>query len=170
MQAQLTQILFLYSVIHPDIGYRQGMHELLASLYYATDYDSISSDNTDIADNDLTECCSRDWISADAWMLFKSVMQGVGRWYEWQESKTSSVSPLINHVQLAVPSGNGIKPYVAPIVEACNRVQSTYLKSVDPELWKRMQSAGIEPQIYGMCVTLKFVLHEFSYTENLCLL
>lgn len=50
-------------------------------------------------------------------------------------------------------SGSGeIQPYVAPIVEACNRVQSTYLKSVDPDLWKHLQASGIEAQIYGMWV------------------
>lgn len=35
VQHQLTNVLFLYSVMHPDIGYRQGMHELLAPLFYA---------------------------------------------------------------------------------------------------------------------------------------
>ena len=33
VQAELTNILYLYSDMHPDIGYRQGMHELLAPLY-----------------------------------------------------------------------------------------------------------------------------------------
>jgi hypothetical protein len=35
VQQQLTNILFLYAVMHPDIEYRQGMHELLAPVYYA---------------------------------------------------------------------------------------------------------------------------------------
>jgi hypothetical protein len=35
IQHQLTNILFLYCQMHPDIGYRQGMHELLAPLFYA---------------------------------------------------------------------------------------------------------------------------------------
>lgn len=34
VQQQLTNILFLYAVMHPDIEYRQGMHELLAPVYY----------------------------------------------------------------------------------------------------------------------------------------
>jgi TBC1 domain family member 5 len=73
--------------------------------------------------------------------------------YEWRESSTadSGLSPLASHVQLNVPNRQlEVKPYVAPVVEACQRLQSEYLKNVDPLLWKSMQAAGIEPQIYGM--------------------
>jgi TBC1 domain family protein 5 len=89
------------------------------------------------------------------------VMRGVGKWYEWREDglSTGNKSPLSTNVQLNLPNGQvDIKPYVAPIVGACNRIQSTYLKSVDPELWNRMRAAGIEPQIYGMCVLYLFLL------------
>lgn len=146
-------VLFLYSVTHPTIGYRQGMHELLAPLYYALDYDSIADDGDTSSDNQtLREVCSRSWVAADAWMLFESVMHGVSQWYEWRESPTleTSTSALPTHVHLNPNGQVDIKPFVAPIVQACNRIQSSLLKSVDPLLWKHMQSAGIEPQIYGM--------------------
>ena len=129
------------------------MHELLACLYYALDYDSIPLDTIETDDTAVKEFCSRVWVAADAWILFNTVMQGAGRWYEWQEPKSTSAekSPLASHVQLNVAGENTpLKPYVAPIVQACNRIQSSLLKIVDPELWKRLQSAGIEPQIYGM--------------------
>ena len=138
--------------MHPDIGYRQGMHELLAPLYYAIDHDSLTDDAD--ADPEVKEFCARAWVATDAWLLFDAVMKSAGRWYEWQEGKShTDPSPLQSHVQLNVAGGEmGMKPYIAPIVEACNRVQSVLLKSIDPELWKAMQSAGIEPQIYGMYV------------------
>jgi TBC1 domain family protein 5 len=41
-------------------------------------------------------------------------------------------------------------PYVSPIIQACNEIQNKYLKTTDPQLWRSMQAAGIEPQIYGM--------------------
>ena len=153
VQNQLANVLFVWATAHPDIGYRQGMHELLACLYYALDYDSLPSDATETDDSAVKEFCSRVWVAADAWALFNVVMQGIGRWYEWQETKTSAgeKSPLALHVQMNLAGDNsGLKPYVAPIVQACNRIQSSLLKTVDPELRKRLQSAGIEPQIYGM--------------------
>lgn len=126
------------------------MHELLASLYYAVDYDSIPEDPTE--PDVVQQFASRAWVAADAWVLFSAVMRGVGRWYEWQEPKGTprGPTPLPSHVQLSATPDTSLKPYVAPIIEACNRIQSTLLKSVDPQLWRGLQSSGIEPQIYGM--------------------
>src|SRR5262245_14160054 len=77
VQTELTNILFLYSIVHRDIGYRQGMHELLAPLYFAVDYDSVpDNDNTMIAAPEIQEFLSRSWVSADAWALFVAVMNG----------------------------------------------------------------------------------------------
>ncbi|EIN08055.1 RabGAP/TBC [Punctularia strigosozonata HHB-11173 SS5] len=168
VQAQLTNILYLYSVLHPDIGYRQGMHELLAPLYHAVDFDSQLENDSSTNDATLAEFCSRAWASADAWVLFCAVMKGVGRWYEWREPSASitGASPLGSHVQLNVPTRQAeIKAYVAPVVEACQRVQSTYLKNVDPLLWKSMQAAGIEPQIYGIRWLRLLFTREFPLEE-----
>lgn len=147
VQSDLTNILFIYSLQNPVLGYRQGMHELLALLYYACDFDSISEEQgSHLKNRELVDLLSRAWVTADAYTLFLAVMRGVGRWYEWREPPAS--------LQKGPPSPNpgqvGIQPYVAPIVEACNRIQSTYLKSVDPDLWKHLQASGIEAQIYGM--------------------
>ncbi|KAH9948093.1 RabGAP/TBC [Amylocystis lapponica] len=171
VQAQLTNILFVYAVTHPDIGYRQGMHELLAPLYYAVDFDSIADDNVELSDGAVKEFCSRVWAAADAWALFDALMCGVGRWFEWQESKsTAGPSPFASHVQLSAAPGEGtVKPYVAPIVEACNRIQSTYLRAVDEELWRRMQNAGIEPQIYGIRWLRLLFTREFSMHDSMIL-
>jgi TBC1 domain family protein 5 len=142
VQSDLTNILFIYSLQNPALGYRQGMHELLALLYYACDFDSISEEQAArLKSRELGDLLSRAWVTADAYTLFLAVMRGVGRWYEWREHPASS-SPG--------PGPVDIQPYVAPIVEACNRIQSTYLKSVDPDLWKHLQASGIEAQIYGM--------------------
>jgi TBC1 domain family protein 5 len=152
---QLSNILFLYSVTNKSVGYRQGMHEILAPLYQAVDYDSISQDEeTNGLDPTMLELCSKVWVTADAWTLFEAVMRGVSRWYEWREppvTQNASTSPLHSHVHFHVSGeSNEIRPYVAPIVETCNRIQSSFLKSVDPLLYKKMLAAGIEPQIYGM--------------------
>ncbi|KAI0329862.1 RabGAP/TBC [Cubamyces sp. BRFM 1775] len=171
VQAELTNVLFLYSVMHPDIGYRQGMHELLAPLYYAVDYDSLPTDTDRDIDTSLKELCARAWVAADAWLLFTAVMKGSGKWYEWQETKTQSeASPLPSHVQLNVGADDArVKPYIAPIVGACNRIQSVFLKAVDPELWKAMQSAGIEPQIYGIRWLRLLFTREFNMQDAMVL-
>jgi len=171
VQSELTNILFLYSVMYPSIGYRQGeypsssshkhissspftgMHEILAPLYHAVDFDSITqSESFLVEDSELVEICSRLWVAADAWILFDAIMRGVSKWYEWREppptgfisSASSSGHPSFSDGQV------NIKAFIAPIVETCNRIQSHILRTTDPLLYKHMQAVGIEPQIYGM--------------------
>lgn len=36
VQQRLTDILFIYCKLNRDISYRQGMHELLAPIYWVT--------------------------------------------------------------------------------------------------------------------------------------
>ncbi|KAJ7709981.1 rab-GTPase-TBC domain-containing protein [Mycena rosella] len=153
VQLQLTNILFIYSTVtNPAVGYRQGMHELLAPLYYAVDYDSTEEAAEVEGDAAIHELCSRTWVAADAWALFEAVMRGASKWYEWQEPPAASrvnPSPFTTHVN--IPAGPvDIKPYITPVVEDCNRIQSNLLRTADPLLWKHMQAAGIEPQIYGI--------------------
>lgn len=131
------------------------MHEVLAPLYYAVSFDSIPDIDKEDSNRYLYELCSESWIAADAWALFEAVMNGISQWYEWRETPSTPpgqlTSPLSNHVQLNIASGrNGVQPYIAPIVHACNRIQSELLRTTDPRLWNHLQSAGIEPQIYGM--------------------
>lgn len=149
------------------------MHELLAPLYHAVAYDAIMEEQEGIAinvDSSLKELCSPVWVAADAWALLEVVMQGVSRWYEWREpppsvpdSATNAAtpspsgpggrnSPLPAHVRLDVRVGQqgGLKPYVAPIVQTCNAIQGTLLRTTDPQLFQAVQATKIEPQIYGM--------------------
>jgi TBC1 domain family protein 5 len=168
VQTHLANILYLWSSVNPGIGYRQGMHELLAMLYIAVDYDSAEEDS--VADQTLVELCARTWVAADAWALFVSLMNSADKWYvytayfaahhvsfyhryEWREppSATATKSHPSSHVHLPLDNGQvNVPAYVAPVVQSCNRMQSQHLKSVDPQLWKSLQAAGIEPQIYGM--------------------
>lgn len=160
--------------MNPSVGYRQGqihlhvyvfeilpyvsgMHELLAPLYYAVYYDSIvESDNQSQHDPTVQELCSSLWVAADAWALFEAIMRSTFRWYEWREPPQStggSQSPLKTHVHLNTSEYRGsvdIKPYVTPIVQTCNDIQSNLLRTTDFALWQHLQATGIEPQIYGM--------------------
>jgi TBC1 domain family protein 5 len=129
------------------------MHELLAPLYYSVDYDSTEEEAAGVEEDPaIREFCSRTWVAADAWALFEAVMRGASRWYEWQEPPAASranPSPFTTHVN--IPAGPvDTKPYITPVVEDCNRIQSNLLRTTDPLLWKHMQAAGIEPQIYGI--------------------
>ncbi|KAL1746339.1 hypothetical protein HDZ31DRAFT_81248 [Schizophyllum fasciatum] len=162
VQTHLTDILFLYCAANPEIGYRQGMHELLAPIYYAVDFDALPEDEPATAeDAALRELCAQTWIAADAWALFSAVMRGAAQWYEWREP-----AQLAAPVHPAAAGGKlELKPYVSPVVLACNRIQSTLLRAIDPLLWGKMQGAGIEPQIYGIRWLRLLFTREFPLAE-----
>lgn len=148
-----------------DTNFFPGMHELLAPLYFAVHHDAVTPEQVhDSSFNELVDICSADYIAADAWALFNAVMNGVSRWYEWREadpqsgSATNSLASFPNHVVLPANGQTNIQPYVAPIVQACNHIQTNLLQACDPTLWQSIQKAGIEPQIYGM--------YDFIYLFN----
>ncbi|KAJ3717673.1 rab-GTPase-TBC domain-containing protein [Lentinula guzmanii] len=166
VQDQLTNVLFLYSSINTSIGYRQGMHELLAPLYYAVDADSLFYTHESHPEIPM-ELCSKLWVAADAWILFESIMRFASRWYEWRENPPTQAlpSPLSNHIQLNSDGEAQFQPYIAPIVQDCNQIQSTFLRTTDPLLWKRLQSSGLEPQIYGIRWLRLLFTREFSMSD-----
>jgi TBC1 domain family member 5 len=88
-----------------------------------------------------TLLADRTWVAADAFALFRVVMEAANPWYEWQEPA--------NNQKKKSPE-DGLHPYAAPVVAICNRIQNQYLSNVDPTLWRRMSELGIEPQLYGM--------------------
>ena len=80
-------------------------------------------------------------------------MAGVHDWYEWREPTPESLPPPLRsqfRYGASTSEGEGMKPFVAPIVLACQRLQSDFLRTADPVLCGSMQNAGVEPQIYGM--------------------
>lgn len=118
------------------------MHELLAPLLYAIDFDSLDPASASSSlDPELVELCDPTWIAADAHALFSIVMGHVGTWYEWQEPPAAPV-PADGQVE--------IKPFIAPIVTICNTIHGEYLQKSDPALWAKLKESQIEPQIYGM--------------------
>ncbi|EJU05342.1 RabGAP/TBC [Dacryopinax primogenitus] len=136
VRENLTDILFIYCVTHPEIGYRQGMHEVAGTILLVVDNDSIDY-GAGIKDDELQECCARKSVSADVYAVFMSLMEGAHRWYEWREPRRRDVR-------------GQPESWTAPIVHVCRMIQDQMLRSVDPALWAHLDSAGVEPQIYGI--------------------
>ena len=139
VQSDLTKVLFLHAAKHLEIGYRQGMHEILAAIFLAVDYDSLDRWTSSVEDRDILEMCDRTWVAADSWSLFGLVMNSMNVWFEWREPPGGPKE-----------TENGLNSYVAPIVAVSNRIQNQYLSNVDPTLWRKMNELGIEPQLFLM--------------------
>lgn len=132
-QRRLLDILFIYSKLNPDTGYRQGMHELLAPILWIIDQDAINlatvtqeSKSKEGAEFMLT-VLDRKHAEHDAFNLFCAVMQTAKSFYEMGESRDSSA-----------------------IVAQSNRIHDELLATVDPDLAQHLQIIGVLPQIYSM--------------------
>jgi TBC1 domain family member 5 len=170
VQNEMTHILFLHASEKQNIGYRQGMHELLACVYRAVDYDSVERSLSQQVNPQLQQLCDRTYVAADAYALFGSIMQRIETWYQWRAPivdpmSSNSSLPQVPHFfdngDMAYPS---IKPrvnvlangqldptqYVAPIIPTCASLRDDKLRVVDPHLWEKLHDVGIEPQMYGM--------------------
>ena len=131
-QKKLLDILFIYSKLNPDTGYRQGMHELLAPILWVVDCDAVDArpsqedarsgeiDNEDM----MLDILDAAFVEHDAFSLFCALMQTAKAFYEVGDSKTS------------------------PLVGRSRRIHEELLATIDPELEHHLSSIEILPQIY----------------------
>jgi TBC1 domain family protein 5 len=135
-QKKLLDILFIYSKLNPDTGYRQGMHELLAPILWVVASDAIDTRSLqdgargEEIENEgfMLEILDAAFVEHDAFNLFCALMQTAKTFYEVGDSKMS------------------------PLVGRSRRIHEELLASVDPELEHHLDSIEILPQIYLMYV------------------
>ncbi|CAL5870112.1 uncharacterized protein PFLUO_LOCUS4347 [Penicillium psychrofluorescens] len=124
---KLTDILFIYSKLNPDVGYRQGMHELLAPILWVVDRDSITNED----DDSMQILLDSKFVEHDSFTLFLCVMQTARIYYEHGE----------------IRSANG-QMDVIPIVARCQYLHKEALTIIDHELADHLHAVDVLPQIF----------------------
>ncbi|ETN45617.1 uncharacterized protein HMPREF1541_09449 [Cyphellophora europaea CBS 101466] len=149
-QRMLLDILFIYSKLNPDIGYRQGMHELLAPLLWVVHQDAVDIASFSVSDRQtdgvdlMLEILDSKHREADAFTLFCAVMQTAKSFYEMGDNRDSS-----------------------PIITKSRRIHDDLLGAVDPELALHLQVAGVLPQIYAIRWIRLLFGREFDFKDVL---
>lgn len=126
---KLTDVLFIYSKLNPDVGYRQGMHELLAPILWVIDRDSVHSEPNE--NSLMLKLLDSNFVEHDSFTLFLCVMQTARVYYEHSESSSS----------------NG-QVDVIPIVNRCQYLHKEALAIIDHELAEHLQAVDVLPQIF----------------------
>jgi TBC1 domain family protein 5 len=130
----LTDVLFVYSKLNPDVGYRQGMHELLAPILWVIDRDSVQGPAQGAPaeeDSLMLDLLDTRFVEHDSFTLFLSVMQTARIYYEHGETK----------------SANG-QVDVIPIVNRCQYLHQEALTIIDHELADHLHAVEVLPQIF----------------------
>jgi TBC1 domain family protein 5 len=129
-QNMMLDILFVWCKMHPGIGYRQGMHEILAPLLWVVERDAIqsSSEKSAAVDRTLTEMLDSAYIEHDTHMLFSIIMQTAKSFY--------------------APAETGSTTSDTPMLARSSRIFENYLPKADPELYAHLLKLEIVPQIF----------------------
>lgn len=140
-KSMMLDILFIYSKLNPDLGYRQGMHELLAPVLWVVERDAIdpkhlNTNNTGESDS-LLQMLDSKYVEHDSFSLLCSIMQIARPFYEHADEKTVN-----GHAE------------IAPIVRLCQHIHDELLMNADYELASYLNSIEILPQIFLTCVLM----------------
>lgn len=142
-QRILLDILFILCKLNRDVGYRQGMHELLAPLLWVIEEDAIKEDvaPSDETDKLMTDMLDKRFIEHDAFSLFSLVMQSARSFYELGGQPRDSDSQS---------NSNEDQGATSPIVERSKCIHEVYLARVDPHLASHITELEVLPQIFLM--------------------
>lgn len=160
-QRMLLDILFIYCKLNRDIGYRQGMHEVLAPVLWviardAIDPKSLEADpkNEAVPDSLILANFDRQYVEHDAFTLFGIIMQTVKSFYEMGGIEQPGAAASQHH---------------SPIVKRSKRIHEEYLHCADPELAEHLAAIEILPQIFLIRWIRLLFGREFPFDEVLSL-
>ncbi|KAH0268953.1 RabGAP/TBC, partial [Aureobasidium melanogenum] len=158
----LLDVLFVFCKLNPDVGYRQGMHELLAPILWVVEKDAVPSKATDDSSSEDKMLChvfDSDFVEHDTFTLFGIVMQGAKSFYE--QAAHAAPSKLT-----AAP----VKPAATlenPILTRIHRIFDEFLPHVDPTLARHLQEIDLIPQVFLMRWIRLLFGREFGFDDVL---
>ncbi|EDO04473.1 hypothetical protein SS1G_06956 [Sclerotinia sclerotiorum 1980 UF-70] len=122
IQRFMLDVLFVFCKINQDVGYRQGMHEILAPILWVVERDSIdpgdinggdtTESETSSSDSIMKQCLDRRFIEHDAFTLLSLVMRSAKSFYELGDPGQKTPQNGIGTPQ------NGASPIVERILES----------------------------------------------------
>eukprot|EP00944_MAST-04C_sp_MAST-4C-sp1_P007185 g7185.t1 len=185
----MTNVLFLWSRMHPETSYRQGMHEILAPIVYQLEWDCVPEDDAAM-DDPITILASRKGIESDSFWCFDRIMvdmeplfivkardfKALARQREKERalgqlgsrngnSRKRSDTEVAKEKIAAIENDDSL----TPVLKSCNRIHHQYLHKADPELHKRLAGMNIEPQLYALAWVRLMFGRQFHVEDVMCL-
>lgn len=174
VQEMMVNILFHYARQHPQISYRQGMHELLAPIIFVLHNDQQAflhaleldyiREFPDALRDDIRELLNPDYTEHDAFFLFNQVMDAVESWYSWNENYIKidqfSFMPFAKTTTLGLHNGLGVK--------LC-RINQSMLKAHDLAIYTHLENMEIPLHVFGIRWLRLLFGREFVLPELLIL-
>lgn len=130
----MLDVLFVWCKMHPTVGYRQGMHEILAPLLWVIERDAVNmtGEKSTGVDQILVDMLDSSYMEHDTFTLFSLIMQTAISFYAPADPHAASKE--------------------TPMLARCTRIFEGYLPKADPELASHLVKLEIVPQIFLLCV------------------
>lgn len=160
IQQMMEDILFCYVREKPDLGYRQGMHELLAPILFVMHVEmrDVNSD-TSLAPV-LRVVLDPTFIEHDTYAIFSEVMEMVEPWYSTvgleadqvkakQQTRKNNAMTRDPRTSKPFEESDTLGPSSA-ISRKLDVVHNILLKKADETLYLHLKQLSIPPQTYGI--------------------
>lgn len=137
MQNMMLDILFIYTKLNPKVGYRQGMHELLAPVLWVVERDAVETDDTG---QPIHRVLDVRYVEHDTFNLFAEIMKSAKSFYD----------PA--GIGSQIPLRSGVKPahVESAMILRSKRIFSSFLVQYDPGLTAHLEELEILPQLFLM--------------------
>ncbi|KAK5103991.1 hypothetical protein LTR16_006860, partial [Cryomyces antarcticus] len=162
-QTMLLDILFIFCKLNLDVGYRQGMHEVLAPILWVVERDAIEPESLVATSRTgpqgstlLPEVFDARYIEHDTFTLFGLIMQNAKSFYE----------PGM-HVKILKSTSKTGQQNDNPMVVRCKHILEELLPQADPGLAAHLQEIDIVPQIFLMHWIRLIFGREFAFDNVL---
>ncbi|RPA74074.1 RabGAP/TBC [Ascobolus immersus RN42] len=143
-QEIMVDVLFLWCKVHPEIGYRQGMHELVAPILWVVDQDAQP-----FSHDPWGQVLDQQYIRHDTFALFREVMRHAAGWYE------------------SGANGSNGTAGESSIVGLSEKIHKELLWQVDPELADCLTRLEVLPQVFLIRWIRLLFGREFEFGEVL---
>ncbi|XP_050053217.1 TBC1 domain family member 5 [Aphis gossypii] len=163
----MIDILFCYSREHPDLCYRQGMHEILAPLLFVLHCDHqallhvLEQSSSDVSDL-IKKILDPAYLEADAYSLFNIIMEVMKDYYNINDFIVSAPKPT-EHVKTTSSTSN------SEVVQKLSKIRDTMLTKHDPELYGHLLDLDISFTTFGVRWLRLLFGGEFSSMDLLVL-
>ena len=124
-QNMMLDILFVFCKMNDKIGYRQGMHEVLAPILWVVERDAVEATGPDRM---LSHILDSRFIEHDTFTLFNLIMATAKSFYAPAEAGSASND--------------------TPMLARSSRIFERYLPRADPALASHLVKLEIVPQIF----------------------
>ncbi|CAG9136970.1 unnamed protein product [Plutella xylostella] len=139
VQDLMVRVLFFWSRSHSHVGYRQGMHEILAPMLFELfcDRKYASSNISGLLKVYLDEDC----LEHDSYMLFSALMKGLERFYTTGDIIPTSCGRMPSSKVVHNPN---------EVVRYLEQIKEEHLVPLDPELAEHLTSCNISLELFGI--------------------